>query len=263
MLCLHSIWITCSYMIAFWFFHVDMRRGILYSLLVMHKAIVCITRGSRVPESRFSPRTPSQTRPNLPGDPNPKPSPGVLYPRRALLLLAGGTSSASPTSFRANHRPLPQGQPQSIKSIKSVPVTAFHEVYANSGATNLRQAREAKSPRNPLVSHDLPPVPGTPPASCGLLGALAEHSVKSVKSVESIKSVPVTSFHEVNVNPGATNLRRAREAKTQPNPLISHNLPHGTATTPTRPTRPTIATLDLGISLVISAWTLVIPPLTH
>ena len=52
----------------------------------MHKIIVCITRGSRVPESRFPTRTPSQTRPNLPGDHNPKTTPGVLYPCSVAVL---------------------------------------------------------------------------------------------------------------------------------------------------------------------------------
>ena len=81
----------------------------------MHNTIVCITHGSRVPESRFPKRTPSQTRPNLPGDPSPKPTSGVLCPCSVALpgwglrgvpsplLPLGGTRSASPFFSR---RPL-------------------------------------------------------------------------------------------------------------------------------------------------------------
>ena len=47
----------------------------------MHEIIVCITRGSRVPESRFPNRTPSQTRPTPPGDAPKKTTPTRTLPK--------------------------------------------------------------------------------------------------------------------------------------------------------------------------------------
>ena len=57
----------------------------------MHKTVICITRGSRVPESRFSPETPSQTRPTPPGDAQKETTPPELYPEPATLVARSGS----------------------------------------------------------------------------------------------------------------------------------------------------------------------------
>ena len=80
-----------------------MFRSIVQSLLMMQMSHICITCGSRVPESRFSQRTPSQTRPKPPGDAQNQNVDSVLR----------GRNHYSPT---AHARPARQGGPVRLGS---------------------------------------------------------------------------------------------------------------------------------------------------